>query len=65
MAQYFVKKMFEDPIFRPFIPQGLEEILAYFEKAKDKVKLMKKYDEMIKDYSKLIQDKGMKNVLSV
>lgn len=45
MAQYFVREMFKDPIYRPFIPQGLEELFKYFEKAKDVKKILKKYQE--------------------
>lgn len=56
MAQYFVRLMFEDSLFRPFIPQGHEILLTYFDKCKTISKILKKYAAEVAKLSALVMD---------
>ena len=64
MAQYFVRQMFGDPIFRAFIPQGLENFLNFFEKSKDIKRLIVKYGEEVQRFSAIADGSGMTTILS-
>ena len=64
MAQYFVRQMFEDPIFRAFIPQGLDHLLNFFERSKDIKKLIAKYGEDVRRFGELTERTGMATILS-
>ena len=59
MAQYFVRQMFDDPIFRAFIPQGLEILLNFFEKSKDIKRLIVKYGAEVQKFTALADGNGM------
>ena len=56
--------MVDDPIFRAFIPQGLEVLLAFFERSKDIVRLFKKYGEEVRTLTALAESNGMTTILS-
>lgn len=47
MAQYFVKLMFEDNLFKPFIPNGIDQMMKYFVECKNVIKLLRKYGEEV------------------
>jgi len=64
LAQYFVREMFDDPIFRAFIPQGHELLLNFFNTAKDCKQMLKKYEARVMEYTKMIEGNGLDVVLS-
>jgi hypothetical protein len=64
MAQYFVREMFKDPIFKAFIPSGNEPILSFFEKAKDVKKILSKYATHVQELRRLIESNGLDTIFS-
>lgn len=52
MAQHFVRELHQsDAIFRPFIPQGCELLLNYFDRCKHSKKILDKYGAEVKLFS--------------
>ena len=56
MAQYFVRLMFEDASFRPFIPSGIELLMQYFDSTKVQQRISKKYAVEVAQFAALVQD---------
>ena len=50
IAQWYVKKMFEDPIFKAFIPSGCDIVYNFLALSKDTKSILKKYDRFITEF---------------
>ena len=64
IAQYFVRQMFADPIFKAFIPSGHDVLINFIEKSKDIGKIMGKYHNNVMVFKDLVECQGVQAILS-
>ena len=57
--------MFNDPLFKPFIPSGQDTILSFMHKSKDCTQILEKYKEHIDKFDFLMKLQGVERLLSV
>lgn len=47
IAQWYVRELFNDPLFKPFIPEGFHGLINFFTNCKDSCKIFDKYTKTI------------------
>lgn len=58
IAQYFVLKTLNDPVFETFVEPGLEVIIDYMRRNKDTQKILEKFTEAMSGKDKYLSGKG-------